>query len=197
LLGTSTGLLVYVLGYLMQVISYGLYTLLSLLIEREWRKFWPVMLAVPLAPLHCIGINFFACLTGFTKDLFLFGNTTKFAPEWTFKKGQTVRIALLFRIRRFLSWCVRALWVGDVPLGWFWLGWRETPWTPSGYDGWTTGVRQSIVARPKTTHRPRPNAELSNLAFPLSGFVGGPLDILDPSGDSMRVESHSSPASPN
>jgi len=75
----------------------------------------------------------------------LFGNTTKFAPEWTFIRGKTERLALLFRIRRALALCVRAIVVGDVPLGAFWLGWHETPWTPNGYFGWTTGKRQRIV----------------------------------------------------
>jgi hypothetical protein len=28
-----------------------------------------------------------------------------------------------------------------VPLGAFWFGWGETRWTPSGFDGWTTGKK--------------------------------------------------------
>lgn len=186
LLAKPTGLLAYLLGYVVQVVSYGLYTLLALLIEREWRRFWPVLLAIPLAPLHCIGINFFACLTGFTKDLFLFGNTTKFAPEWTLKKGQTIRIALLFRIRRFLALCVRALWVGDVPWGTFWFGWRETPWTPSGYDGWTTGKRSSIIRRPRTLVLPPPTApldpltDLTGVPCPPAGQAASSLDSTAP-----------------
>jgi hypothetical protein len=145
LLVSPHGVMVYAFGYAMQVASYGTCTFLAIVIEKDWRKFWPVLLAIPLAPAHCICINFLACLTGVTKDLFLFGNTTKFAPEWTYKKGRTVRIALLFRVRRFLALCVRAVVAGDVPLGTFWFGWTETPWTPSGYHGWTTGERRRIV----------------------------------------------------
>ena len=45
--------------------------------------------------------------------------------------------------------------IGDVPLGSFWLGWRETPWTPSGYDGWTTGKKPpAIVPPPSAWFRP-------------------------------------------
>jgi hypothetical protein len=148
LLATTDGLTAYAISYTLQVFTFSLYTLLALAIEKEWRKFWPVVFALPLAPLYTVGINFMACTTGVVKDLFLFGNTTKFAPEWTLKKGRTERIALLFRMRRFLSLCVRAVVVGDVPWGAFWLGWTETPWTPSGYDGWTTGTKpRSIIPR--------------------------------------------------
>lgn len=148
LLTSVDGVTAYAISYALQVFTISLYTALALAIETEWRKFWPVLLALPLAPLHSICINFAACATGVVKDLLLFGNTTKFAPEWTLKKGRTVRMALFFRARRFLSLCVRAAVVGDVPWGAFWFGWTETPWTPSGYDGWTTGKRpRPIVPR--------------------------------------------------
>jgi len=61
-------------------------------------------------------------------------------------KGRCERIALMFRARRFLALSLRSLLRGDVPLGTFWLGWTETPWTPSGFEGWTTGKKaRSIV----------------------------------------------------
>ncbi len=142
---TRSGAIVFFVGYALQVATVAIYTWLALLIERERDQFWPVLFGAPLAPLHSAFINLLAAFTGVTKDLFLFGNTTKFAPEWTFKKGRTERIALLFRVRRFLSLCVRAVVVGDVPWGAFWFGWHETPWTPSGYHGWTTGEEQRIV----------------------------------------------------
>lgn len=145
LFGASQGLAGYLLGYALQALAYSFFTMLALLIERDWRRFWPVVFALPLAPAYSVCINFSACLTGVIKDLFLFGNTTKFAPEWTLAKGRTVRIALLFRLRRFLSLCVRAVVVGDVPFGRFWFGWTETAWTPNGYEGWTTGHRRPIV----------------------------------------------------
>ena len=153
LFGGGHGVAGAVLAYALQTAVYGFFTLLALIIERDWRRFWPVLFAVPLAPLYSVCINFSACLTGLVKDLLLFGNTTKFAPEWTLAKGQTVRIALLFRVRRFLSLCVRAAVVGDVPFGAFWFGWTQTQWTPSGYDGWTTGQRRSIVPPVETWFR--------------------------------------------
>jgi hypothetical protein len=141
------GLSAFVTGYLAQTATISIYTILALVIEREWRKFWPVLFAVPLAALYSL-INLFSTAVGVTKDLFLFGNQTKFAPEWTFRKGKTVRIALLFRVRRFLALCVRAVVIGDVPFGAFWFGWRETPWTPSGYDGWTTEKKGARIVPP-------------------------------------------------
>ena len=77
--------------------------------------------------------------------MLFFGNKTGFAPETTLVKGGSARIALLFRLRR--AWLVawRSLLHGDVPFGAFWWGWRETPWTPSGFEGWTTGKRRAIL----------------------------------------------------
>jgi hypothetical protein len=149
--GTTNGVMVYLLGYTMQMLSFGFYTSLALLMEREWRKFWPVLLCLPLSPLHCICINSFGCINGVIRDIFFFGNSTKFAPEWTLRKGRTERVAILFRIRRFLALSVRAVVVGDVPFGAFWLGWSETPWTPSGYDGWTTGKKPNAIIPPMST----------------------------------------------
>jgi hypothetical protein len=141
-----SGLAIYVIAYVAQSIGSTFFALLALLLEREWRKFWPVLLALPLAPVYSISIiNCFACITGVAKDFLFFGNSNKFAPEWTLKAGRTERIALLFRTRRFLALSVRALVCGDVPFGRFWLGWHETAWTPSGYDGWTTGKRRAII----------------------------------------------------
>ncbi len=154
LLFGASGLEGPLLTYALQVVTYSFFTTLALVIERDWRRFWPALFALPFAPLYSVCINFSACLTGLCKDLLLFGNTTTFAPEWTFVKGQTVRIALLFRVRRFLALCVRSVVVGDVPWGGFWFGWRETPWAPCGYEGWTTGKRRAIVPPIATWFRP-------------------------------------------
>lgn len=145
-LGSSRAALGFLLGYSAQTIAYSLYTLMALALERDRRRYWRVLLCLPLASLHCIVINCAGCVVGVTKDVFLFGNTTKFAPEWTLMKGRCERIALMFRARRFLALSLRSLLRGDVPLGTFWLGWTETPWTPSGFEGWTTGKKaRSIV----------------------------------------------------
>jgi hypothetical protein len=135
----------FLIGYLTQMGITGLLSVLALIMERQRRKFWPALFALPLTPLYGVFFNVFSGITGVTKDLFLFGNTTKFAPEWTFVKGRTTRIAVLYRLRRFVSLCIRAVIWGDVPFGWFWFGWRETPWTPNGYVGWTTGARPNLL----------------------------------------------------
>lgn len=148
-LGSSRAVLGFMLGYSAQTIAYALYTIMSLAIERDRRRYWRVLLCLPLASLHCIAINCLGCVVGVTKDIFLLGNTTKFAPEWTLMKGRCERIAILFRLRRFVALSVRSALHGDVPLGWFWVGWTETRWTPSGFEGWTTGNKpRSILAGP-------------------------------------------------
>jgi cellulose synthase/poly-beta-1,6-N-acetylglucosamine synthase-like glycosyltransferase len=158
-LGGGKGAVAYLLGYAGQTIAYTLYTLLALLLESERKRFWPVILCLPLSAAYLIAINFFGCVYGVTRDVFFFGNSTNFAPEWTLKKGRTERIAILFRVRRFVAMCVRAVLYGDVPFGSFWFGWGETPWTPSGYDGWTTGKRpRSMLARAPAV-RDEPSAE--------------------------------------
>jgi hypothetical protein len=148
-LGSSRAALGFVLGYAAQTIAYSLYTVMSLALERDYRRYWRVLLCLPLASLHSILINCAGCVVGVTKDVFLLGNSTKFAPEWTLMKGRCERIALLFRARRFVAVSLRSALRGDVPLGTFWFGWTETPWTPSGFEGWTTGNKpRSIVWGP-------------------------------------------------
>jgi hypothetical protein len=134
----------FVFGYIGNIVTFSLMTFLALAINGDLR-FWRMGLALPLAPLYQIVFNWAPGAVGVLSDVFLFGNQTGFAPEWTLKKGQSVRIALLFRIRRALALAVRSVVVGDVPLGWFWFGWGETPWTPSGFEGWTSGKRRRIV----------------------------------------------------
>ena len=139
-----------VLGYTVQVIVYGVLTLAALVMNDEL-KHWRFMLALPLSPFYQFLINWIPQAFGSTCDVFLFGNFTGFSPEWTLKRGGSTRIALLFRIRRALLLSVRAVVVGDVPLGAFWFGWSETPWTPSGYDGWTTGKKPRPILPPPRT----------------------------------------------
>jgi hypothetical protein len=150
LYGTTFGLRAWVLGYTLQVVTCAFYTCLALLMERKRKEFWPVLFILPLAPVNNL-FNLAARLTGVTKDLLIAGNTTKFAPEWTLKKSRNARLALYYRTRRFLALCVRAVVAGDVPFGSWWFGWHETRWTPSGYDGWTTGKPQRAIVPPVNT----------------------------------------------
>jgi hypothetical protein len=155
---SSHAALGYVLGYVGQTLAYSLYTLMALAIEKEWRKYWRVVLCLPFAAPYAVAINFFGCIWGVTRDVFGFGNWTNFAPEWTLIKGGTARIAILFRVRRFLALCVRAVIYGDVPFGAFWFGWRETPWTPNGFTGWTTGKKPPPIVPRRGSRRPRPQS---------------------------------------
>jgi hypothetical protein len=132
------------LGYLCNVASYSMLTFLALLMNNEI-KYWRLALALPGSPTYVFVFNWIPAAVGAISDVVLFGNVTGFAPEWTLIKGGSKRIALLFRIRRALSLGVRSIVYGDVPLGRFWLGWRETRWTPSGFEGFTTKKRRRIV----------------------------------------------------
>lgn len=161
-LGTANGLVAFIVGYGTQTLSYAICSALALALEREHkRRFAPALLCLPFSAAYVVAVNFAGCAYGVTRDVLLFGNSTNFAPEWTLEKGRTGRIAILFRLRRFFALCLRAVLYGDVPLGRFWLGWCETPWTPSGFKGWTTGERpRPIVPRPWVRRR-REGAEPS------------------------------------
>jgi cellulose synthase/poly-beta-1,6-N-acetylglucosamine synthase-like glycosyltransferase len=181
-LGERNAFLAYLLGYSAQTLAYTLYTLMALTLERERRMYLPVLLSLPIASLYQICINAFGCVYGVIRDVFLFGNATNFAPEWTLKRGGCVRIALLFRVRRFFALCVRSLVYGDVPLGGFWLGWRETPWTPSGFEGWTTGRKPPpIVPRDRLQARLeawKPGLRLAATALAALAFGGAAVDAV-------------------
>lgn len=145
IVGSSHVVLGYVLGYTAQTVAYTAYTLMSLALERDRARYWRIVMCLPFASLYSICINAFGCVYGVTRDIFLFGNSTNFAPEWTLAKGGCERIAIMFRIRRFLTLSLRSVVYGDVPLGTFWFGWTETKWTPSGFEGWTTGKKPRAI----------------------------------------------------
>ena len=134
----------FILAYACHVFIAGLLTMFALLLNDEL-KYWRLLLALPFTPVYGFWFKWLPGAWGWVSDVLLFGNVTGFAPEATLIKGGSVRIALLFRIRRFFALLVRALIHGDVPLGTFWFGWGETRWTPSGYEGFTTKKRRSIL----------------------------------------------------
>jgi hypothetical protein len=141
----TRALLGFLVGYAGQTFAYSMYTGMALVLERDRARFWRSAYCLPLAAAYCIAINFLGCVVGVVKDIFLLGNSTNFAPEWTLMRGRCERIALSFRARRFLALSLRAMQYGDVPLGTFWLGWQETPFTPSGYEGWTTKKKPRAI----------------------------------------------------
>ena len=117
-------------------------TVLGMLQEGDFPRRWHKLLALPLSGLYRLVFNTSTAIVGYFKDIFLFGLNTNFAPEETLERTGTGRVALAYRCRRAVLLAVRAVRHGDVPLGRFWLGWHETPWTPNGYRGWTNPARR-------------------------------------------------------
>jgi cellulose synthase/poly-beta-1,6-N-acetylglucosamine synthase-like glycosyltransferase len=152
----SRTLTLIVLAYFTQVFTAGVLTWVTLLMNGEWR-YWRLLLALPMVPVYTLCFNWVPAAVGFVSDVFLFGNVTGFAPESTLIKGGSARIALLFRARRAVLLAARSVVVGDVPLGKFWLGWRETHWTPNGFEGFTSKKKpRSILPPPSTWFRRSP-----------------------------------------
>jgi hypothetical protein len=140
----STVLTAFILGYSCQLAGYSMLTLLALVFNGE-RRLWRLALALPVSPLYAISFTYAPSVVGAVNDILLFGNVTGFAPEWTLIRGGSARIALAYRARRALLLGVRAVRRGDVPWGGFWFGFKETEYTPSGYEGWTSGKRPPPV----------------------------------------------------
>jgi hypothetical protein len=140
----STILTAFFLGYGCQLAGYSMLTLLALVFNGE-RRLWRLALALPISPLYAISFTYAPSVVGAVNDVLLFGNVTGFAPEWTLIRGGSSRIALAYRLRRALLLAVRAVRRGDVPWGAFWFGWSRTPYTPNGYEGWTTGKRPAHI----------------------------------------------------
>jgi len=165
-LGKGHFLLGFTFGYVFHVLEDAAFTAIAFAIERDYRRCWRSVMCLPLTPLYTIVSSNLACAYGVTKDLLLFGNPTKFAPESTLIEGQTTRVALLFRARRFFALTLRAVIYGDVRFGAFWFGWRETRWTPNGFEGWSTGKKpRAIVPLPSF-------ASIWRATFPRSASVG-------------------------
>jgi cellulose synthase/poly-beta-1,6-N-acetylglucosamine synthase-like glycosyltransferase len=137
----------FVLGYLFQFSGYSMLTLMALSMNGSLRH-WRLVLAMPLCPLYAICFTYTPTVVGAAADVLGFGNVTGFAPEATLVRGGSYRLALSYRIRRAFSLMLRSIVVGDVPLGWFWLGWGKTEWTPNGYEGWTTKRRPAPIVPP-------------------------------------------------
>lgn len=171
-------------AFAIQLAVYTLWTTMALALNGELRNNWRLLLAVALAPMYILAFSFWTTFTGVLSDVFLFGNVTKFAPERTLIRGASKRIAVLARIRRFATLLLRsALW-GDVPFGLFWFGWGETPWTPSEYQGWTSGKRPTFRERLRwgaATPTGRCEAEVAH-TMPAVTLVerrrAGPFEVL-------------------
>lgn len=151
----SRTLTLVVLAYATQVLVAGLLTCMTLLMNGD-AQYWRLLYALPLTPVYTLCFKWVPAAVGFVHDVFLFGNVTGFAPESTLIRGGSERIALAFRMRRALLLAVRAVVVGDVPFGAFWFGWRETPWSPNGFEGFTSKKKpRSILPPPSEWFRRR------------------------------------------
>jgi hypothetical protein len=139
----ASHLTAFVFGFTCHALIIGVVTACALILNNQ-AKHWRMLWAVPLAPLYGLFFAYLPALVGGVSDVFLFGNRTGFAPEHTLIRGGSSRIALAYRLRRASLMAARAVLHGDVPFGKFWLGWRETPWTSNGYEGWTTGKKPSF-----------------------------------------------------
>ena len=129
-------------------------TAVALLVSECPRSNWVTLVSLPLSGTYHIAFNMVTTVLGYTRDIFGFGERTTFSPESTLRKSGLTRIALAYRMRRAALLASRAIVFGDVPWGWFWFGWRETPWTSSGFDGWGTGIRPPPVYWPKRRRAP-------------------------------------------
>jgi hypothetical protein len=142
-----------VLGYYASRLS-G--TIVGLLISDSPPREWIKLLAMPLAVPYHIVFNTLTLLIGYYRDAFGFGEPTTFAPERTLLRSNLSRFAIAYRLRRALWLAARSARHGDVPLGSFWLGWHRTPFTPSGFDGWSSGRKPPPIHWPSRRRPARP-----------------------------------------
>lgn len=145
----SRTLTLVLLAYVSQTIVAGMLTAITLLMNGE-PQYWRLAYALPFVPLYTLWFRWVPAAVGYVSDVFLFGNVTGFAPEGTLIKGGSVRIALLYRLRRAFLLALRSVLVGDVPFGKFWFGWRETRWTSSGFEGFTSKKKQRPILPPRS-----------------------------------------------
>ncbi len=125
-------------------------TVAALLISDSPRSEWIKLIALPFSGIYHVVFNTLTLLIGYWRDIFGFGEPTTFAPEETLRDSNLSRIALAYRLRRACLLAVRAAIRGDVPFGANWFGWKHPPWTPSGFDGWTSGAKPpAIYWRPR------------------------------------------------
>ncbi len=135
-------------------------TVAGLLISDSPAGEWIKLVALPFAVPYHIVFNTLTLLIGYYRDAFGFGEPTTFAPEATLLRSNLTRFALAYRLRRALYLAVRSAVHGDVPLGSFWLGWRQTPFTSSGFEGWTSGKKPKPVYWPRRRRAGPPPAEV-------------------------------------
>lgn len=174
-------------GFLPQlVVAFALYSTMRILATAfgialdpgGFKKHGHKMLGLVMsAPYHFV-FNKMTTFWGYVQDVFLFGVNTGFSPEETHIRSRLPRVAIGYRLRRAGALAIRAIVHNDVPLGWFWFGWHETAWTPSGFEGWTTGKKRVLKPRHTVTAPVIPLAPLVPMFDP--GLIPEPLDLAGP-----------------
>lgn len=157
------------------VIGFAVYTVMRVaatafgiaLDPGGFKKHGHKMLGLVMSTPYHFVFNKMTTFWGYVNDVFLFGVNTGFSPEETHIKSRLPRVAIGYRLRRACALCIRALVHNDVPLGWFWLGWHETAWTPNGFEGWTSGKKR--VLKPRHTEA----APVIPMAPPVPVFDAG------------------------
>jgi len=154
----ATWLAIMAFGYATNFVIRGAATLLAMMQDHDIVGHCHKLLALPLAGVFHAVFNIATTIVGMFQDFFLFGVNTGFAPEETLAASRTGRPAIGYRLCRCARLALRALRHGDVPAGWFWLGWNATPWTRNGYAGWTNPARRCRRGgvRPHGEEPPRP-----------------------------------------
>ncbi len=140
-------------------------TLFALFIDGSLRKNWRLLLALPTAGTFHFVFNIGSTIVGFFQMVFGGGYNSGFTPERTLIAGGSSRIALGYRAVRAAKLAVRSVLNGDVPLGWWWLGWQATPWTKNGYAGWDAPATPKVAPSPAPA-APRPEPVAAGLPVP-------------------------------
>ncbi|HEX2687753.1 MAG TPA: glycosyltransferase family 2 protein [Kofleriaceae bacterium] len=152
----ATWLAIVAFTYATNLVIRGAATLLAMVQDHDILEHWHKLLALPLAGVFHAVFNIATTIVGIVQDFFFFGVNTGFAPEETLAESRTGRLAIGYRLCRCARLAIRALGHGDVPVGWFWLGWDATPWTQNGYAGWTNPARRArrggvLPGRPRSS----------------------------------------------
>jgi len=139
---------IYMITYTMQF----LYLFMVWFFEEKKEQFTHLFLTAIFIPItHVFMFVFYSMTTfvGVCEDIFLNGCNVKFYPTRTLIASRAQRIAILYRIRRFVSCCWRSITKGDIPLGWFWISWYAKPEynLTNGFTGWTKDHKSDYILR--------------------------------------------------
>lgn len=131
--------------YLGSLLISTVHSTIAMCIESDSPRSWITMLSIPTGFLFSLMFGFGATAYGIIRDIFGSGMNCKFVPQETLIKGRSQRIAIWFRVKRFIYLCYRSVRKGDIPFGLFWFSWFEKPeyGIENGYHGWTSGKKNS------------------------------------------------------